>query len=323
LLFDLPLEQLQSYRPPRPEPSDFDVFWASTLAAARQHPLAASFEPFDIGLATVETYDVTFAGYGGQPVRGWLLLPTVRTGQLPCVVEYVGYGGGRGLPLDWLTWSSVGFAHLVMDTRGQGSSGRSGDTPDLVDGGSDPAFPGYMTRGIGDPATYYYRRVFTDAVRAVEAARSHPSVDPTRVAVSGASQGGGISIAVAGLVPDLVASLPDVPFLCHFRRASEITDSAPYSEIVGYLRVHREKVERVFETLSYFDGMNFSARARCEALFSVGLMDPICPPSTVFAAYNYWAGAKDIKIWPYNQHNGGETFQTREKIRFLKSRWGP
>jgi len=322
LLFDLPLEQLRQYRPSRDEPPDFDTFWADTLAEARRHPLAAGFEPFDVGLSTVESFDVSFAGYGGQPVRGWLLLPAVRTGRLPCVVEYLGYGGGRGLPLDWLIWSSVGFAHLVMDTRGQGSAWRPGDTPDLVDGGSDPAFPGYMTRGIGDPGTYYYRRVFTDAVRAIEAARSHPAVDPARVAVSGGSQGGGIAIAAAGLLPDVVASLPDVPFLCHFRRATEVTDAAPYSEIVGYLRVHRDKVEQVFRTLSYFDGMNFAARARCQALFSVGLMDQICPPSTVFAAFNHWAGAKQIGVWPYNQHNGGETFQTRDKIRFLKDRLG-
>jgi Acetyl xylan esterase (AXE1) len=94
-----------------------------------------------VGLSTVESFDVSFAGYGGQPVRGWLLLPAVRNGRLPCVVEYLGYGAGRGLPLDWLIWSSVGFAHVVMDTRGQGSAWRAGDTPDLVDGGSDPAVP--------------------------------------------------------------------------------------------------------------------------------------------------------------------------------------
>jgi cephalosporin-C deacetylase len=321
VLFDLPLEQLRGYRPPRNEPSDFDAFWADTLAEARSHPLAASFEPFDVGLRTVETYDVTFAGYAGQPIRGWLLLPAARNAPLPCIVEYIGYGGGRGLPLDWLIWSSAGFAHLIMDTRGQGSAWRPGDTPDQVEGGSDPAFPGYMTRGIGDPSTYYYRRVFTDAVRAVEAARSNAAIDSARVAVSGASQGGGIAIAVAGLVPDLVASLPDVPFLCHFQRATEITDASPYSEIVNYLRVQRDKVDRVFRTLGYFDGMNFAARARCEALFSVGLMDQICPPSTVFAAFNHWAGDKDIAVWPYNQHNGGETFQVREKIRFLNARW--
>jgi len=319
--FDMPLERLREYRPERGEPADFDAFWAETLAEARRHPLAARFEPIDVGLSTLESYDVTFAGYGGQPVRGWLMLPVGHSGRLPCVVDYIGYGGGRGLPLDWLTWSSVGFAHLVMDTRGQGSSGRPGDTPDEIDGGSDPAFPGYMTRGIGDPRRYYYRRVFTDAVRAVEAARSHPAVDGSRIAVSGGSQGGGIAIAAAGLVPDLVASLPDVPFLCHFRRATEITDASPYSEIVSYLRVHRDKVETVFRTLGYFDGMNFAARARCETLFSVALMDQTCPPSTVFAAFNHWAGGKEITVWPYNLHNGGETFQTREKIRFLTSRW--
>jgi cephalosporin-C deacetylase len=321
MLFDLPLEQLREYRPSREEPADFDSFWATTLATARAHPLAATFEPIDVGLRTVRSYDVTFAGYGGQPIRGWLLLPALRdSAPLPCVVEYIGYGGGRGLPLDWLIWSSVGYAHLVMDTRGQGSNWRPGDTPDLVEGGSDPAFPGYMTRGISDPTTYYYRRVVVDAVRAVEAAASHPDIDSNKIAVSGASQGGGLAIAAAGLVPDLVASLPDVPFLCHFRRALQITDSAPYSEIVGYLRSHRTSVDRVFQTLAYFDGMNFAARARCPTLFSVGLMDTICPPSTVFAAYNHWsADSKQIRVWPYNQHNGGETFQTREKISFLRT----
>jgi cephalosporin-C deacetylase len=33
--FDLPLDQLQSYQPPRSEPDDFDAFWQETLAAAR------------------------------------------------------------------------------------------------------------------------------------------------------------------------------------------------------------------------------------------------------------------------------------------------
>jgi cephalosporin-C deacetylase len=97
-----------------------------------------------------------------------------------------------------------------------------------------------MTQGILDPKTYYYRRVFTDGVRAVETARSHPAVDAARIAVAGGSQGGGISIAVSALVPDLQAALPEVPFLCGFRRATEISDSYPYQEIVTYLKVQRE-----------------------------------------------------------------------------------
>ena len=164
--------------------------------------------------------------------------------------------------------------------------------------------------------------MFTDAVRAVETARSHPDIDPERVVVTGGSQGGGITLAVAGLIPDLAAVMPDVPFLCHYRRATEIVDSFPYNEISQFCRRHRDKIAMVFETLSYFDGMNFAARANAPALFSVALMDETCPPSTVFAAYNHYAFPKDIRVWSYNDHEGGETFQTVEKLKFLRGLFG-
>lgn len=316
--FDLPLEQLQTYVPPRAEPADFDAFWQSTLAEARQHPLNAQFEPVDFGLTTVESFDVTFNGYGGQPIKGWLNLPKQRSSHLPVVVEYIGYGGGRGFPTDWLLWSAAGFAHLVMDTRGQGSAWQKGDTPDVQPLSGNPQFPGFMTNGVLSPNTFYYRRTFTDAVRAVEAARTHSAVDVSRVAVTGGSQGGGISLAVAGLVPEVAVCMPDVPFLCHYRRATEITDGAPYSEISRYLLVHRDKVEAVFNTLSYFDGVNFATRAKARTLFSVGLMDDICPPSTVYAAYNHYAGPKDIRVYAYNKHEGGGDYQAVEKVKFAK-----
>jgi cephalosporin-C deacetylase len=317
-LFDFPLEQLRAYVPARVEPPDFDVFWRDTLDAARSHPIEARFEAVNVGLKTLETFDVTFNGYGAQPVKAWLTLPRDRTEPLPCVVEYLGYGGGRDSPLRWLTFASAGYAHLLMDTRGQGSTWSRGDTPDPELDGGNPQHPGFMTRGIFDPKTYYYRRVFTDAVRAVDAARAHASVDASRVVVTGGSQGGGISIAVAALEPSVMACMPDVPFLCHYRRATEITESAPYVEIANFLRIHRGQEERVFQTLAYFDGVNFAARAASKALFSVALMDPVCPPSTVYAAFNHWVGEKEISLYPYNRHEGGEVQQTLEKLRFLE-----
>ncbi|MEN9935427.1 MAG: hypothetical protein RLZZ387_2006 [Chloroflexota bacterium] len=320
--FDMPLEQLRGYAPQREEPADFDAFWRATLEETRGRPLDARFEPYDAGLSAVETYDVTFAGYGGQPVKGWLVLPRHRSGPVPAVVEYIGYGGGRGFPTDWLLWASVGYAHLVMDTRGQGSAWSPGATADPEPDGSNGHFPGFMTRGVLSPATYYYRRVFADAARAVEAALGHPAVDAGRVAVTGGSQGGGISIAAAGLVPEVRACMPDVPFLCHYRRATEITAAHPYEEIARYCMIHRDKVDQVFQTLSYFDGVNLGTRARATALFSVGLMDEICPPSTVFAAYNHYAGEKDICVYRYNHHEGGATYQTQEKVRFLRGLFG-
>jgi len=330
--FDLPLAELRTYLPPANPPGDFSAFWEETLDQARQHPLQAEFTPVDFGLAALETYDVTFRGYAGQPVKGWFLMPRrlgrrqpaqQPPGSLPCVVEYIGYGGGRGYPLDWLVWASAGYAHLVMDTRGQGSVWLHGDTPDPEPEGSGPQVPGFLTRGIRSPHTYYYRRLYTDAVRAVEAARSHPAVDPRRLVVTGASQGGGVTLAVSGLIPgEVQIAMPEVPFLCDFRRATQLVDSEPYHEISVYCRTHRDEVESVFRTLAYFDGVQFACHARAQALFSVGLMDDVCPPSTVFAAYNHYAGPKEMRVYEYNQHDGGGTHHLREKLRFLKGIWG-
>lgn len=318
MFFDMPLPELQEYKPERHEPEAFDSFWQKTLAEARNYTLDAKFSAVDYGLSLVEAYDVTFNGYNGQPVKAWLLLPKGSKEPLPCVVNYIGYGGGRGFPTDWLLFPAAGYATFVMDTRGQGSTWRQGDTPDLTPDGSSPHYPGFMTLGVLDPVTYYYRRVFTDAVRAVEAARSHPAVDKTRIVVTGGSQGGGTSLAAGGLVPDLAAVMPDVPFLCHFSRAVTITDEMPYHEIALFLKAHREKVDVVFNTLAYFDCMHFAARATAPALFSTALMDPICPPSTVFAAYNHYSQEKDIKVYPFNLHDGGGSHHDLEKLKFLK-----
>lgn len=307
--FDLSPAELRSYRPDVAEPADFDAFWASTLIDHSPTGQPPTLSRVADRLTLVEVWDVTFGGFDDHPIKAWLLLPAGASGPLPGVVEFVGYGGGRGLPHERLAWAGAGFAYLLMDTRGQGSGwGTGGDTPDPV--GTGPAAPGFMTRGIEDPRAYYYRRVFVDAVRAVEVMRGLPQVDPSRVAVTGGSQGGGIALAVAGLTRGLAGVMPDVPFLCHFERAVGFTVKDPYNEIVKYLSVHRGADEQVFRTLSYFDGVNFAKRASAPALFSVAHLDPICPPSTVFAAFNHWAVAgAEIVEYSFNEHEGGAGWQ--------------
>ena len=314
---DLPLDELRAYAPALSVPDDLEPFWATTLAEARRHDLRATFEPIDNHLALVSTLDASYAGFGGSTVRGWLHVPADRPGPFPAVIEFIGYGGGRGLPHERIMWATAGYAHFVMDTRGQGSTWAVGETSD-PDATGAPFHPGFMTQGILDPLAYYYRRVFTDAVRAVEAVRSHAAVDPARVAVTGGSQGGGISIAVAALVPDVVAAMPDVPFLSDFPRAITFVDSDPYGEIVRYLKAHRDHVDRALATLSYFDVAVLGRQASAAALFSVGLMDEICPPSTVYAAYNAYGGPREIREYPFNDHEGGQGFHDQAKLRWLR-----
>jgi cephalosporin-C deacetylase len=115
---DMTLKDLRDYLPARTEPADFDAFWTATLAAAREFDLDARFVPVETRLSTVAVEDVTFNGFGGQPIKGWLVRPRDAGEPLPAVVSYVGYGGGRGLPHDHLLWASAGYAQLVTDTRG-------------------------------------------------------------------------------------------------------------------------------------------------------------------------------------------------------------
>ena len=323
--FDLPLDELRRYRPDVLEPADLDEFWAGTLAEVATHPL-------DVRLTRVATHlrllvdDVTFAGWGGHPIRAWYLRPD-GGGERPVVVQFVGYGGGRGLPHEHTFWPSAGYGVLVMDTRGQGGTwGGGGVTPDPVGGG--PAFPGHLTRGIEDPAGHYYTRLHTDAARAVEVAGRLPGADPARVVVTGISQGGGLALAAAGLRPDAVAAvMPDVPFLSHVRRAVEITDAAPYAEIVGLLATRRDLVGAALRTLDYVDVMHLARRARADALFSVALRDPVCPPSTVYAAFHHYGALAPtppvtrIVEYPFNEHEGGQAYQQAEQLAWLAERF--
>ncbi|MEN3008534.1 acetylxylan esterase [Pseudothermotoga sp.] len=315
--YDLPLEELRKYLPKRHEEPDFDEFWKKTIEETKRYFKPPQFEPVDFGLKLLDTYDVTFSGYLGQKIKAWLILPKGTSEKLPCVVEFVGYGGGRGFPHDWLFYACAGYAHFVMDTRGQGSSWLKGDTPDY-EAVSGPQYPGFVTRGILDPKNYYYRRVFTDAVMAVESVIHFERIDETKIVVAGTSQGGGIALATSALSNKVKALICDVPFLCHFERAVRLVDTTPYAEITRYCKIHPDHVEQVFRTLSYFDGVNFAVRSKAPALFSVALQDEICPPSTVFAAYNHYAGDKHIEVYPFAGHEGGGSHHAQKKLKFLK-----
>lgn len=316
MLADLPLSELRSYRPDVAEPEDFDEFWAGQLAAARAQGGGAEFTAADSSVQHAAVYDVTFPGYDGDPIKGWLLAPHRGSPSAAFIVEFVGYGGGRGHPVDWLRWSCAGHPHLIMDCRGQGGGWRRADTPDLGDRGA-PSTPGFLTRGIGDPREHYYTRLFVDAARAVDAARGWPAAAGRPIVTAGASQGGGLAIAAAHLAGGVAAVAPDVPFLAHPRRAVEVTDSQPYYELAGYCKVNQDKVEQVFATLAYLDVVNHAKRGTAPALFSVGLTDTVTPPSTVFAAFNHYAGPKQIAVYPFSGHEGGGTQHFLAQLAFL------
>jgi len=317
MLIGKPLSELQKYRPDLTKQSDFEDFWKETLATYIDENPKVKLEKFDFPVNQLEVFDVTIEGFNREPIKGWFLSPRGLSAPQPTMIHFDGYGGGRGNPQEWLFWPTCGYPTLVMDTRGQGGGYRRSDTPDGPYP-RDSQASGFMTMGVMSPETYYYRRVYSDAVAFVRAAKQFPNVDASRLVTVGGSQGGGISIAATALSQEVFATMPDVPFLCHFARAVEMVDTYPYQEIVNYCKVHRTKVEQVMRTLSYFDGMNLASITDAPALISVGLHDPICPPDTVYAAINHWRGPAEVQVWEFNTHEGGGTDNQIVQAEWIK-----
>lgn len=314
---DLPFEQLRDYRSSVVPPNDLMEFWEATLGQSRAVAREPELSPVDTGLTRVRSFDVRYSGFDGERIAAWLHLPTDADGPLPVVVRYWGYGRGRGLAHEVPLWLNAGYAVLACDMRGQGGQHGLGETPDPH--GSHPSHPGFLTRGVLDKETYYYRRLFTDAALAVDAV-PHLGLDTSRIIAMGGSQGGGVAIAAAALHPGITGLMADVPFLSDFPRAVMVTNTDPYAELVRFLKIQHEQAHRAMETLRYFDAAVLAEQASAPALFSVGLMDPICPPSTVYAAYNAYAGPKEIREYPFAGHEGGQVWQEREQLAWLRQR---
>ena len=303
-LVDMPLAELETHKPSLTRRDDFGAFWDATLKAALAQPLNADLRPHDHAATGVRVARAEWDGFAAGRISGWYLEPE-GPGPYPAMVLFHGYSGRAPSVVASLLWASQGFVVLGVDCRGQVGESTDGV---VYPGGHRP---GFMTQGIESNETYYYRYVFADCARAIELVASQDAVDAERIGVMGGSQGGALSLATAALVPDRVKfCAASVPFLCHFRRAVDLAEY-PYREIADYVRAHPDRCDRAFETLSYFDNMNLADRIRARVLVSCGLWDAICPPSTVFAAYNRMQCEKEMLAYPFHGHEEGDDWHER------------
>lgn len=301
-LIDKPLPELREYMGRNPRPDDFDAYWKTALAELDEvDPAPERIRNESLSTRFCESFDLWFTGVGGARIYAKYQRP--KGGRnCPAVLFFHGYSAHSG---DWgerLGYVAEGFCVAAMDCRGQG--GLSED----VGGVKGTTLRGHIVRGLGDPdpQQLLFRSIFLDTVQLARVVMAFDEVDAERVGATGGSQGGALTLACAALEPRIRKAFSIYPFLCDYQRVWEM-DLAQhaYEELRVFFRHHdplHEREQAIFERLGYIDCQHLAPRIQAELRMATGLMDPICPPSTQFAAYNRVTSNKDLIIYPDYGH---------------------
>ncbi|MCX7800776.1 MAG: acetylxylan esterase [Fimbriimonadales bacterium] len=300
-LIDMPLHELQAYQGRNPKPDDFDAYWDAALRELDAVDPQIEIVPDAFQPPYAQFHHLWFTGVGGARLHALYVRPKGVDEPHPAVVQFHGYSGNAGALADLARWVALGFSALALDVRGQGGLSQDASPRPGMN------LRGHIVRGLdGRPEDLYYRSVFLDCAQLARIAMGLPEVDPDRVAATGGSQGGGLTLACAALEPRIRKAAPVYPFLCDYLRVWEMDLAKDaYDEIKYYFRCfdpgHRSERE-IFTRLGYIDCQHLAPRIRATTAFVTGLMDTICPPSTQFAAYNKIQAPKEMWIYPDYAH---------------------
>lgn len=301
LTFDFCLDDLKTYSGINPRPADFDAYWARSLEEMRSVDPKVELVPSRFQAPGAECFHMYFRGVDGARIHAKLLRPKNASQPHPALLMFHGYTGDSGNWADKLSYVGQGFTVAALDCRGQG--GLSEDTGGVTGNTQH----GHIIRGLDDalagcPEKLLFRKIFLDTAQLARIVMEMPDVDPNRVGATGGSQGGALTVACASLEPRIRRAAPVFPFLSDYRRVWEMDEAKDaYAELREYFRhfdPRHENEMAIFEKLGYIDIQHLSPRIQGEVLWTIGLMDTICPPSSQFAAYNKITVKKSMVIYP-------------------------
>jgi cephalosporin-C deacetylase len=310
-LIDMPLPELERYQGLNPRPADFDAYWERGLAEMRATDPRVELVPANVKSRFAECFHLYFTGVRGARVHAKLVRPRGAKERCPALLQFHGYSTNSGDFAPKLGWAAAGFVVAALDCRGQG--GLSEDAGDV----KGTTLSGHIVRGLEDePDALLFRQIFLDTAMLARVVGEMPGVDGDRLGAFGSSQGGALTLACAALDPRIKRAAPVYPFLCDYRRVWEMDLAKDaYEELRQFFRAHdptHERIEHWFTRLGYIDVQHLAPRIGAEVMMAIGLMDPICPPSSQFAAYNKIGSKKSRVIYPDFGHEHLPGWSDRE-----------
>ncbi|MGV9382327.1 acetylxylan esterase [Nonomuraea sp. NPDC003707] len=230
---------------------NFDSYWSAVdeeLAAIPARPVLDLVPARTTDEAT--SYTVRLTSTGPYRVFGHLSIPA-GDGPFPALLQTPRYGSVNETPHpnDRSRYVVLGLVH-----RGQR----------LADEGFSAAYPGLLTMGIDDPASYIYRGIAADCLRAAEFLMSLDEVDPARVAV----RGNDLAVLTAARRPGF--SAVRVSELLFYRATEARLKSSryPLEELNDHLRAG-SSAQIVDNTLAYFDPVRHASAVTARTLLAV------------------------------------------------------
>src|SRR5437762_13328401 len=157
-------------------PGDFDQYWQQTLDALAGYPACPEIDVLPLRSTDFATlYGVRLTSLGPYRLFGYLSIPT-GDGPFPAIYYVPKYQSVLEIiPQGTANLQRSRYMTFALAGRGQ----RNADTPYAA------MFPGLLTDGIDNAASYAFRGIVADSVRGLEFLLTRPVLDPARVAVVG------------------------------------------------------------------------------------------------------------------------------------------
>jgi cephalosporin-C deacetylase len=273
-----------------PEPADFDEFWAAKLEQLAAIPMDAVVTPGESGTPGVEYATVRMNNINGAHVYGQLARPAGE-GPFPALVIYQWASPPYPLQKSWVT-DRAAEGWLVLNIQPH-------DVPVDMPQAFYDALPSLIKRyhliGRHSRDESHFLQMYLGDYRAVEYLASRPDWDGRTMVVTGTSMGGQQSFAAAGLNPRMTALIVHVP------AGADVT-AALHGRAPSYPHWDVSRPE-VLRTARYFDSANFAPRITARSLVSMGFIDELTTPTSIWAAFNLIPGPKEAAPMPDAPHN--------------------